>query len=273
MAMKTSPLLLTACVCALSSRAGAEVFHYRFAPGSVVQNRISLAGASLTGPSGQLAKSQFRTQLRQVQRVRSLAGGVATLEVLEAPVKSVTIAAGQTNTSKGSSTRSLVKITDRGRFLGREHVGGEEQQSDPMDGVDALYGLNFPARDVKPGDTWTDVIPVGEGNDARKVTVTTRYVGKETVRGRNCAKFSTRFTMPLLTPSESAALQGGPPLAGKLTGTVTTYFDPAAGVEVYSSGSVSMAMKADLSSLSAEAGELATVTRINVIQQLAAGKR
>ena len=34
-----------------------------------------------------------------------------------------------------------MKISERGRFLGREHVGVEEEQSDPMDGVDALYGL------------------------------------------------------------------------------------------------------------------------------------
>jgi hypothetical protein len=271
--MNTRLILAIGALLLGGSPARAEVFRYKWAPGAVQHQRVSVAGASMLGPAGQLAKSQFRSVSRQLTRVRSFAGGIATLDVTETPVSGVTITAGQREEAKGKPTRSLVRLTERGRFISRQRVSGDEDTGTPLDGVDALYGLNFPARDLKPGDSRTDVVSVGKGAQQRKVTVTTRYVRKETFAGRSCAKFSTVLSMPLLNEAEQSALQGGPSPEGKLTGALITYFDPARGVEVYSSGWVAMVMKADLSSVSPEAGELATVTKINVIQQLVSPKK
>ena len=255
--------------------ARAEKFRYKFRPGQTHQNRISMAGAALVGSGTQSAKSQFRSVLRQVQRVRSVSGGVATLEVTEIPQSNVTITDGQTERSKEPPTRSLVKLTDRGRFLSRQRLGGggDLESGSPLEGADALYGLNFPARDLKPGESWTDTIPIDSGAVPRKVNVTTKYVKKETIRGRKCAKFLSTVSMPLIAAGEASPLGEAFAPTGKMLGSVTTYFDPLQGVEVYASGWISMVMKADLTALSPEAGEISTATRINVVQQLLPPKR
>lgn len=265
-------LVLGIALLVLAGPARAERFKYIWKPGMVQQHRISMAAATMMGPSGQLTRTQFRSVTRQVTRVRAVANGVASLEVADTPVSGVTITAGRREEARSTPGRSLIRITERGRFLSRKRLAGDDDSGTPLDGVDALYGLNFPARDLKPGDSWTDVITVGTGAQQRKVTVTTRYVKKETFAGRPCARFSTTLSMPLLNEAEKAALQGGPAPAGRLTGALTTYFDPARGREVYSSGWVAMIMKADLSALSPEAGELGTATKINVIQRLVSPK-
>lgn len=263
------PLCLLA-VCAAALPARADEFRYKFRAGQVTQNRISLAGATMMGAGGApMSQAQFRTVLRQVQRVRSVAGGVATLEVLEAPISSTVTVAGRTEKNPEEPTRSIVKITERGRFINRKQLGrnAEMEGGSPLEGADALYGLNFPARNIKPGESWTDTLTVGSGAEARKVTVTTKYVKREKFRGKDCAKFASTLTTSLFTPAETVAMDGSAAPAGKVAGTITTYFDPAAGSEVYSSGSLSMVMRADLSALGPDAGEIATVTKVNVIQQ------
>jgi hypothetical protein len=143
----------------------------------------------------------------------------------------------------------------------------------PLEGADALYGLNFPARDLKPGESWTDTIPIASGGEARTVNVTTKYVKNETIKGRKCAKFQTTVSMPLTAAGAASPLPEAFAPTGKMLGSVTTYFDPVQGVEVYASGWISMVMKADLTALSPDAGEISTATRINVVQQLLPAKR
>lgn len=252
----------------LAAPAAAEQFRYKARAGQVQRSRISLAGATMMGSGEQMVKSRFRSVLRQAARVRSVSGGVITLEVTETPISSVTTMNGQTDRTLEPPTRSLIRMTDRGRFLSRQRLGGGQAEEDsPLDGADALYGLNFPARDLKPGESWSETLTVGK-TSPRRVTVTTRYVKKETFRGRPCARFHTTLTMPLLTDAEMAQFGDGPAPTGKVLGTLTTYFDPALGAEVYASGSISMVMRADLTALNPEAGTLGTVTKINVVQQM-----
>ncbi|HEU4753817.1 MAG TPA: hypothetical protein VFU47_11975, partial [Armatimonadota bacterium] len=195
--------------------------------------------------------------------------GVVTLEITETPVSGSMTSAGQTEAMPKAPTRTLVRITERGRFIDRKDLTKDAGGSagSPLDGTDVLYGLNFPARDLKPGDTWEDTLTVGTRGQTQKVHVTWKYLGKEQFRGRNCAKISTVFNMPMAMAGGDA-LPGIAPPTGKLTGSVTTYFDPQAGVEVYSSGAVVMTARADLTSLSPEAGEFVSVMKINMVQHL-----
>lgn len=249
----------------------AEVFRYKYRPGQVVLNRVNMAGASMAGPpGGAMVKAQFRMSVRQTQRVRSVGGGIVTLEVAETTVSGQTTSNGKTESVEKSTTRSLVRMTERGRFLSRTPVGeqAKDEESSEIEGTDALFGLNFPARNVTPGERWADTITVPAVGGARKVQVTTHYVGREKFRGRNCARFSSVLSLPMTAGAETGAPEGVA-AQGKISATVTTYFDPEAGVEVYSSGSLVLLARADLSKVSPEAGELATVSKINMIQSLA----
>jgi hypothetical protein len=222
-----------------------------------------------------MLKSQFRMVMRQTQRVRSISGGVVTLDITDTPVSGSTTTAGQSEGIGKAPTRSLVKMTERGKFLSRKPLSkGEDSSPSPLDGTDVLYGLNFPARDLKPGDTWSETLTVGTAGSTQKVNVTWKYLGKQQFRGRNCARVSTVFSLPMARPSGLEEMPAGfTPPSGKLTGSMVTYFDPQAGVEVYSSGSVVVTARADLSQLSAEAGEFVTVMKINVVQSLLAKPR
>jgi hypothetical protein len=280
------PLLIGLSLLLLPAAAGAEQFKYRYRPGQVIEYRASMAGAAMMGPTGaQMLKTQFRMTVKQSQRVRSVAGGVMTLEVTDTPVSGSMNVAGSSEAVPKTPTKTLVRMTERGRFLGKKTLTRDPEAgaASPLDGTDVLYGLNFPNRDIKPGDTWQDTINVGTAEKPQRVQVTWRYVGKEAFRGRNCIKVSTTISMPM-TPGAAAA--GGAPdpaepnpfgAQGKLSGSVLTYFDPQAGVEVYSTGSITMVARADLSGLSPETGEFASVMKINLVQSLvpagAAGPR
>jgi hypothetical protein len=254
------------------SAARAEVFRYKYRPGQVIQSRASLAGASMMGQNGTptMLKSQFRMVMRQTQRVRSVSGGVVTLDITDTPLSGSSTTGGRTEGIGKTPTRSLVRLTERGKFLSRKALSkGEDDSPSPLDGTDVLYGLNFPARDLKPGDSWSETLNVGTAGSTQKVNVTWKYLGKETFRGRTCARISTVFSMPMARPAGMEEMPAGfTPPSGKLSGSTVTYFDPRAGVEVYSSGSVLVTARADLSQLSAEAGEFVTVMKINVVQSL-----
>jgi hypothetical protein len=268
--MRALTLTAAALCLALAPPARAEQFRYRFRPGQVIQNRASVAGASLMGPpAGPMMKVQFRASLRQTQRVRSVNGGVVTLDITDLPTSGSVTSMGRTEPYDRSPSRSVVRLSERGRFISRKSTDAGEASmlAGGMDGADALYGLNFPARDLKPGDTWEDTLALGEPAAAVKVRMVGKYVGRETFRGRSCARFVVTITSPASPDGDESAGQG------KLSGTVTTYFDPAAGVEVYSSGSLVMVNRSDLGSVTAEGGELVMATKINVVQSLVTGRR
>lgn len=275
------------CACSIPlfvpSAARAEKFKYGFRPGQVIESRAGMAGASIMGPSGgDLLKMQFRVSIKQTLRVLSVAGGVVTLEVTDKPLAGKMTAMGRTQDYDRTTTKSVVRITQRGKFLSRKEVPApgtpafaveaEAGAPDEMDGADALFGLNFPDRDLKPGDTWRDTITVGSRESPTKVLMTCRYVGRETVFGRKCAKFTSTVTHAPADEDPALAVPGLE-TQGRFTASQTCYFDPAAGIEVYSSGWMTTTMRTDFSALSPEGGELVSATRINVVQYLASAAR
>lgn len=262
-------LLGAAALVALPAGARAEQFRYKYRPGQVIIARAGMAGATMMGPpGGAMVKARFRVSMRQVQRVLSVSGGVVTLEVTDTPTSSTATALGRTQAGDRTPTRSLVKMTERGRFISRKPLGtkARTEETSGLDAADALYGLNFPDRDIQPGDTWEDSIELGDEMNPRKVQMTCRFVGRETFRGRSCVKINTHITMAV-DMSAGDAPSGGATGEGKVVGNVTTHFDPAAGVEVYSSGSLILTARADLGSAGG-GGEFASVSKFNLTQSL-----
>ncbi|MFN3650852.1 MAG: hypothetical protein ACK47B_14850 [Armatimonadota bacterium] len=253
--------------------AAGERFQYKLRPGQVLEYRTHVAGAGIMGqPGGEMMKMQMRTAQRVVQRVRSVSGGAITLEVAETPISGKMTAFGQTQEYKPTATRTVYRLDTRGKVLSRKSSApaGEGGGLTEMGGLDAMWGVQFPNRELKPGDSWEDRIGAPDDPENPPVKVTTRFVGREKVRGRNCAKFTSVFSMPMGGGEEAEELEG-PTSTGSVSGTLTTYFDPAAGYEVYSSGSIVIRMKADLSSVSPDAGELANVTKLNYVTSLVPG--
>jgi hypothetical protein len=269
-------VLLAFAALSVPTAARAERLRYQFRPGQNLQYRANLAGATMLGRTGgKMARMQFRMNARQLQRVRSVSGGVVVLDVVETTLSGKMTLGGKTEAMPRTPNRSVVRMTARGRFLERKgsneaDEAGEAGGAAGVEGADVLFGLNFPDRDLKPGDTWQDTFVLGSKAQPRRVRATWKYVAREVFQGRSCAKITTVLSMPMSDsdPELGAAFMQ----QGKMSATMTTYFDPKAGVEVYSSGSLITASKADLSSLSPEAGELANVTKINLIQWYVPGK-
>jgi len=275
--MRPYPYPALAAALLVASPASAERFRYRFVPGETVHSRVSAAAASMMGAAGsEMMKMQFRLTSRQAQRVVSVRGGVVTLMVTEVPLSGRMIALGRSQEYRRPPSKTEVKLTERGRFISRKTIGEEEEQEagpPGLDATDALYGLNFPDRELKPGDSWEDHITVGSAEAPMKVNVRTRYAGRQRMLGRDCARFLTTLRLSL-DGSGQAAIQGIPEPTGRVSGTVTTYFDPRAGIDVYASGSVTLLVRADLQQVSPEAPEMVTVMKINVVQSLmGTGKR
>lgn len=261
------PILLSLVVLLVPAAAHAERLRYRFRTGQTIEYRANLAGATMLGQTGgQMARMQFRMTARQLQRVRSLSGGTVVLDVVESTLSGKMTMSGKTEPMDRAPNRSVVRMTERGRFLDRKGQGepGEEAGASGIDGADVLFGLNFPDRDVKPGDTWQDTFEIGSKAAPQRVRGTWKYVAREVFRGRPCAKITTVLSMPMT--GGDTELGVGLSERGKMSATMTTYFDPKEGIEIYSSGSLVTTSKADLTSLSPEAGELANVTKINLIQ-------
>ncbi len=227
-----------------------------------------MAGAAMVGQtSGKMTRMSFRSTGTQLETVRSVAAGVVTLEITDLPATMTMSAGDQARSTRRTASRSVVRMTDRGRFLSRKSLTpSADGGGGDMDSLDALFGLNFPERDLKPGDTWEDTLSVGEGARAKQVHVTWKYLARVTFRGRDCARISATMSLPM--SAQDSGIPGAPPSQGRISGSVVTYFDPKSGQEVYSSGSVAMVAKADLTALSQEAGEVATVTKINLVQSL-----
>jgi hypothetical protein len=259
------------------SAASAERFQYRFRPGQVLEFRANMAGAAMLGQTGgEMMKMQFRSGIRQTQRVRSVSGGVVTLDVTDTTLSGKMMVGGKTESLSAPPSRFVVRLTERGKFLGRQDAGPASEAGTGIEGADITFGLNFPARDLKPGDTWQDTFEVGVGEEKRTVHGTWKYVAREKFRGRDCARITTVLKMSTLPPAAPSGDEiPGPVERGGMSVRLTTYFDPKEGVEVYSSGSIILTSRLDLSALGPEAGELANVTKINVIQWLTppAGKR
>ena len=264
--------LLLAALIGAPTAARAERFRYQYRPGQVIDVRANLAGASILGPTtGKMMKMQFRMSVKQTQRVRAVSGGVATLDVVETPISGKMMSGGKTEAMKKPPTRYQIRVTERGRFVSRKDLGpaNDEEGGSGMDGADALFGLNFPDRDLKPGDTWEDTLSVPSGGVPQKVRGTWKYVGRELFQGRDCAKISTTLTIPTSGGSSGGELNE----SSKMSASMVTYFDPKEGVEVYSSGFLTLTNKADLTAISPDAGELASVTKINSIQWLVPSQR
>jgi hypothetical protein len=259
-----SLLCLALAVAAPALPVAAEQFRYKFRVGQRRESRISLAAGSLLGtPGGDQTRAQFRMVMKQVTRVRSVAGGVATLESVETPVSSKIMVGDQTSTLPGETTRSTMKVTERGKQVSRGGAGGGAGLGgSPLDALESLYGVVFPARDLKVGDGWTETLTVDSAGAPQKVTLNCKYEARETVFGRNCARIVTQFTVAMPKGGE----EGLPAPSGKVTGRLVTYFDPAAGEDLYTSGTLNIVARTDLSGLDPEAGEFATVMKINYIQ-------
>jgi len=259
------PVGLAVAVLGSAGPAAAEQFRYKFKAGQRRETRVSVAGASLMDQGDEQVKMHFRAVVRQVARVRSVAGGVATLDTVVAPISGrMTVGDETLPVPGGGTTRSTTRVSDRGRQLGRSGAptGGT---GSPLDVVDSMYGIIFPARDLKPGDTWTETITA----DGERLTATFKYEAKETVFGRACARITTQFTLPSSASPSLGGPEGLPGSSNRGTVRLTTYFDPVAGEDVYSSGVVTLMSRVDLTSLNPDAGTFSTVMRINYVQSLA----
>lgn len=237
---------------------------------------------------GSLAKMRFQVTARQTLRVVSVASGVVTLEATDTPVSGQMTAMGRTEQYPRTPTRYVVRMTERGKFLSRKPVGATASaaaQPDPtggdttMEAVDAFFGLSFPDRDLKPGDTWEETVAVGDTAKPRTVQLRSRYVGRELFRGRACAKFTSVATMSATetigAPQPGAVSEGEGTVAthGRMTANLTTYFDPVTGLEIYQRATLTVLSRTDLSGFSPGAGEFVSISRINSVQGQASTRR
>jgi hypothetical protein len=265
----------------------AERFSYKYRQGQVLSTRAKLAGASMIGQrGGAMARMRFRVTVRQTVRVASVGSGIITLEVTETPVAGQMTAMGRTEPYPRTVTRSLIRMTERGKFLDRKELGprqpaeGEDKDDRGMEAADAFFGLSFPDRELNPGDVWEETVQVGDAAQPRAVHLRSRYVGREMFRGRSCIKITSVASMTASEttgappPGAVSESEGGVAMRGKMTAALTTYFDPVAGVEVYQRATLTLVTRTDLSGLSPDAGEFVSVSRINSVQgQEATGRR
>jgi hypothetical protein len=244
------------------------------------------AGALAQTPfTPEAMKMQFSIDMHTVQKVVSVSrSGVADLESTNTTGTMKMTAMGKTSSSKSPREVSRLKLTDRGKLLAyKTKTDGEPaaaaaesptgfDQADPMR---ALAGLNFPDRDLQPGDTWATESKVDLGNGQSMVMkIASRFVALVDYKGRKCAKITTAFEMPM-DPSEmngraeDLAVKG----QGKVAGQMTTLFDNAAGQEVYADGSVIMLMRVQMSggpdpSTAGQSLEMKQAMKLNVRQVL-----
>jgi hypothetical protein len=293
-------------VCAVAAPASALQLRYRFRPGATTRYRVMVAAGALSqSPAApHPMKMQFTLDAHAVQKVLSVSRtGVAEIEFVNTAGTMKTTSQGRTSTSPVAREVARMKLTERGKLLSyhtqpsgeeaasiatsRAPAGGPRLGADPAasdvvggagaelrqaDPLRALAGLNFPDRDLKPGDHWRSESRIDLGNGRTMVMrIASRFLSVIDYKGRKCARISTRFEMPM----DTAGLDGdNRALAmnarGKLAGQITTLFDYVAGQELYVDGSVSMLFKLQMSAAdAAESGpsiDMTSAMKLNVRQ-------
>jgi hypothetical protein len=273
----------------LPTPASALQLRYKFKPGSTTTYRVMVASAALAQipVAPEPVKMQFSLELKTVQKVLSLSrSGVADLEWTNSAGTMKMTAMGRSNSSKLPREVTRLKLTDRGKLLSyraQPASGGQAPVAAPaggpigMEGADpmrALAGLNFPDRDLKPGDTWAAESKVDMGNGQSVVMkIASKFEALTSYKGRKCARITTAFEMPMDATGmggegEGASMKG----EGKVAGQVTTLFDYEAGRELYADGSVVMLVKLQMSgAMDPAAGqslEMTSAMKLNVRQVL-----
>jgi hypothetical protein len=266
------------------SPAMAVQFRYKFKPGSKATYRVMIAAGALaqTPLAPETMKMQFSMDMRTIQKVVGISrSGVADLEWTNTTGTMKMTAMGRTTANKTPREVSRLKLTDRGKLLSyKTKTDGEPaaeapagfDQADPMR---ALAGLNFPDRDLRPGDTWATESKVDLGNGQSMVMkIASRFVALVDYKGRKCAKITTAFEMPMDPTemngrAEDLSVKG----EGKVAGQMMTLFDNAAGREVYADGSVIMLMRVHMSggpdpSEAGQSIEMKQAMKLNVRQVL-----
>jgi hypothetical protein len=273
---------------------------YRFRKGEVATYRTLAAAAaqSDTPLTAEPMRMQMRVDVISRQRVLSVSPtGTAQIESRNLSGTTRMTAMGKTQTTKADPEVTVYTLTDRGRVIRYREVptrraagatpdtvidpvlgaapGSGEGAFGDSDPLKALYGLNFPDRDLKPGDVWTAQSPV-EVASGRKVVIriSSRFVGMTRYRGRECARIVTSFEMPT-EPAEAGGATDADGFSfsqeGRITGQITSYFDVAEGREVYTDGAVAMIMRMKMGAPSHESGaaetaEMNSVMKMNIRQ-------
>lgn len=272
-------------VLAWPSPAMAVQFRYKFKPGSKTTYRVMIAAGALaqTPLTPETMKMQFSMDMQTIQKVVGVSrSGVADLVWTNTSATMKMTAMGKTSSNKIPPEVSRLKLTDRGKLLSyKTKPNGEPaateapvgfDQADPMR---ALAGLNFPDRDLQPGDTWATESKVDLGNGQSMVMkIASRFVALVDYKGRKCAKITTAFEMPMDPGemngrAEDMSVKG----QGKVAGQMMTLFDNAAGREVYADGAVIMLMRVHMSggpdpSETGAALEMKQAMKLNVRQVL-----
>jgi hypothetical protein len=272
---------------------------YKFRKGDVSTYRtmVAAAGRSETPFTPAAMKMQMTVDVLSTQRVLSVApNGTAQIESKNLSGTMRMTNSGKTETSKVPPERTIYTLTDRGRLLryrdlatngkagdatsersapGGSAADGAATGLENTDQLKALYGLNFPARDLKPGDTWNaeSKVDIGSGQSVL-VKIASRFLALTSFQGRRCAKILTAFEMPMAPPGGAGEAEGVSMTSdGKVTGQITSFFDIAEGREVYTDGSVAMLMKMQMSAPLDPSGavqtvEMNTVFKMNLRQVL-----
>jgi hypothetical protein len=284
------PLALLLLIAA-AREAGAIQLRYRFVRGEVATYRtmVAAAGQNRSTFSETPMRMQMTADVLSTQRVLNVgADGTAQVESKDVSGTMRSTAFGRTQTTRAPKETTIYTVSNRGRVLRYRELRptrprtpdedpsrgeGKSSQSDPLK---ALFGLNFPARDLKPGDTWNDENKVETGGGKSVVVkIASRFVELTRFRGRRCAKITSSFEMP--SPPEESPFPEEPGVSvsqdGKVTGQITTYFDVEEGREIYSDGSIIMLTKMRMSggadpTGAPESAELSSVFKMNLRQVL-----
>lgn len=291
--------LTLATVFLVAAPAEAVRLRYRFRKGEVATYRTFAAAAAQSETPFATApmRMQMRVEVLSRQRVLSVAPtGTAQIESRNLSGATRMTAMGKTQTTPASPETTIFTLTDRGRVIRYREVSNPASRPgavpaspvDPVlgaapegetggfgdsDPLKALYGLNFPDRDLKPGDTWKANTPV-EMAPGRSVLIriASRFVGMTRHRGRECAKIVTAFDMPTGPAPASGAVttdaETDAPYSeqGRITGQITSYFDIAAGREIYTDGVVAMRMSMKMAAPAGPSGETETAEMKSVMK-------
>jgi hypothetical protein len=291
-----SALTLLALAVASAAPAQAIRLRYKFRRGEVSTYRtlVAAAGQSETPLVAEPLRMQMRVDVISTQRVLSVSSnGTAQIESRNVSGTNRVMSMGKTQSSKAQPETTVYTLTDRGRVLRYRETppprqggaaatadgdaeGASFPESDPLK---ALYGLNFPEKDLQPGESWStsSEVEIARGRSV-VIKIRSTFAGLVSHRGRRCAKILTAFEMPTETQQEGTGGPappdtGGPSVSqeGRVTGRLTSFFDIAEGREIDTDGWVAMLMKMKMTAPSASSGgmesaEMNSVLKMNLRQ-------
>ncbi|MCX7642719.1 MAG: hypothetical protein N2116_02775 [Armatimonadetes bacterium] len=233
------------------------VLRYKGKPGDVNRYKawfvMRMIGTFVTPLGPRERRVEYQSEATYLHKIVSVAeDGTLEIETTKESGKAKIGDGERMEDLPDSPYRRVVKMTNRGKVIEeREFENGEVKEEEDGDAEEpegairrydptrwfdkiyetAVHNIAFPEQAVKVGDSWQEQVSEQMTPNCKvQITITSRFKELVKLNGRLCAVIQSDIDAPF--EGQDSVGEATVKVKGRLTATLTIYFDPELGDEV-----------------------------------------